>query len=441
MTCQGLLTAIATSSWSRRPLRAARLSVVPVLILLGALPAAAGDSPATIETLLAAAMRDNPGVKRLAAQADMLEHRMTQARSWESPMLGLSLRNLPVDSWRLDRDAMSMVEIELKQTLTFPGKNSRREAVARDEAAAAGLDLQEARTALAGAMRQTFLELTFVRQNDALTRDHVSLIAQAQDAARVRYENGRAEQADLWRLEVQRGVLEDELQELKRQETVLMAALNATAHRALDAAIATPETLEPTSAPPSLPELMVAAVQNRPAVAAVASRREAGLSAADLASYEAWPDLSLFAAYGVRQRVPGMSSGVDMVSAGLSLMLPVFYGSSFGAESAAMVHRAEMAAAEEDEVLTDLRRDLQEGLAQWRRSQSQVTTYADRLQPAARRTVDAVLSSYRANEAGFTELYEAEVMLLDVERTLARARIDTHRSQVRIEAAVGQSLP
>ena len=63
------------------------------------------------------------------------------------------------------------------------------------------------------------------------------------------------------------------------------------------------------------------------------------------------------------------------------------------------------------------------------------------LLPGQGRTLEATLSAYQVGRADFTSLFETEVSLLDLDRALVRAQVDTRLHEAEMETLVGEGLP
>jgi outer membrane protein TolC len=102
------------------------------------------------------------------------------------------------------------------------------------------------------------------------------------------------------------------------------------------------------------------------------------------------------------------------------------------------VARAERArlAAELDRIESDLTAIH----ARWARAFEQVIAYRENLTPAAGAALETAFTDYSVGRADFANLFEAEVALLDLERTLVSATVQTHIQAAAADASVGTAL-
>jgi len=215
---------------------------------------------------------------------------------------------------------------------------------------------------------------------------------------------------------------------------------NSAVHRDGVTPVFTPPALEVDSPPSDIADLEKRAIEFRPALKRLDSRVEMHRSAALLARYEAIPDPTLFAAYGVRTALPNRKVGRDLVTVGLSVPLPVFYRSRYDARAEESALLAGVTVSQRDDLIDNIASGLVDALATWTRSVDKVATYQNSLVPAAHRTLDATFSSYQVDRADFLSLFEAELELLNFEKTIRIATVDALVAQATVEMLTGKGL-
>lgn len=403
--------------------------------------AAAAEAPDDLRQLVAAALEQNPELDSLQAQVEALEHKVTQVGAWKDPKLVVAYQNVPVDSLALGEEGMSMATIRLEQTIPFIGKTDDRQGVAQQAVSAKRWQLEERRSQLRALVKRAYYKLALARQLESITGQHIQLVLQLISAVRIKYEVGRAAQQNLLRLRVLRDRLADDLEDFKRQDAGLTAVLNAALHRDVATPVTTPKRFNVQEPSATVSSLQGLARESRPALKSLAATSQMHRAAADLARSEAIPDPTLFAAYGLRKQQKNGMGGRDLLTFGLAVPLPVFYGSRYGARAEESSSKARASDANQDALLDRIASALADALATWRRSAGKVDTYTNSLVPEAHRVLDATFSSYQVDRADFISLYEAEVELLKFERTIRTATVEGLMAQATIEMLVGKELP
>lgn len=421
-------------------MRLAHLICVLTAILASGLHSANAEEHQELRELIAVALKQNPQLDAIAAQVEALEQKTTQAGAWKDPILTVAYQNVPVDSFALGQEGMSMLRIQLGQTIPLIGKTGKREGVVRQAEEAKRWEHEEKKNQLRAAVKQVYYKIALTRQLKKLTGDHVELVDQLLDAVRIKYEVGRAPQENLLRLEVLRDRLRDDLKDFDRRDRELTAALNAALHRDHGTHVSTPPALEVSAMTSDIAGLQERALEHRPALKRLDSNIEMHRVAAELARYEARPDPTLFAAYGVRTALPNGNPGRDLVTFGLSVPLPVFYRSRYDARAEESASLARASLSQRDALIDTIASGLADAVATWSRSADKVATYKENLVPASRRTLDATLSSYQVDRADFLSLFEAELELLNFEKTIRVATVDALVAQAAVEMLTGKEL-
>lgn len=402
---------------------------------------AATAAPSTLDALVERALLANPELAAIDAHVTALGHDAVRARTWRDPVLSVAYQNVPLTAPILGQVGMSMVRVQVGQTIPYFGKTEKRGAVLEKRAETTRWALEERRNQLRAAVKTTWYQLALTRQLKTLTREHITLVDQLIESIRIKYEVGRAAQQNLLRFEVLRDRLTDDLEDFASRETALTASLNATLHRAPTTAVPTPSSFEIALPKQGAEELLALALEARPALRQIEAESTALLSAAELARAEVVPDPTVFAAYGLRTALPGGAQGQDLLTIGLSLPLPFQTDSNQLALARSHESRAAAAQARRVALLDQIASGLVAATATWSRSESKVQRYEKHLVPQAHRTLDATFAAYAVDRASFLALFEAELDLLNFERTIRATYVEGLVAKVTVDLLVGKELP
>ncbi|MBN2495591.1 MAG: TolC family protein [Deltaproteobacteria bacterium] len=391
------------------------------------------DSP---EELARQALAQNPSIRSIEHQLDSLSRRQIGVRRWHDPVLAVEYSNVPWDSWSLDDSPMSGVHLKLMQTLPFPGKNDRRAQVVHGESAVMKWKLQEKKNHLRSTVRKAYWQLALVRSLRSITKRHIELTAQLVATVEVKYRVGKVGQHELFRLQVLKTELEDDIGEFDKKEKVLLAGLNSALHRDIDTRITTSDRIDAVAPPGSLDVLLRRARQDRPLLKEILADADMQRLQAAQAEYERWPDITVWLGYRVRLPA-GLDNGTDFFSAGVSIPLPFDYSGRFAAEEEQHLSLARSAEERYAATLDEIEAALSSSLAAWERATQKIATYEQTLIPEADRTLKSTLAAYQTDRADFTSLYQAQLQLLDFDRALLLAKVATRIEQAFADAAIG----
>jgi outer membrane protein TolC len=409
------------------------LCVLFVQLALGTSALAVDDPAALAEEALAA----NPGLEALRARIQELDSLAGAAGTWSDPVIGVEYANAPVDSFSLSDHPMSALQLQAQQTIPPWGWSGLREKVAASRTRASEHALAEAQTQLRQEVFELFWGLTLSRMLEEVTRQHIARTEELLEAVRARYETGAAGQHQLLRLGVLRDQLRDDLGNFARADQVLSAALSRALSRNAERSFATPSALEPRPVSGAVSEWLALARQERPELKRLEETIRTAKTAAELARADGRPDLTLWMKYRVRTVNTALDDGTDQVSVGFSIPIPWGSAKRSRAERAAQLQVARAERARLTAELDRIESDLAAIHARWTRAFEQAVEYRDNITPDARATLETSFSDYTVDRADFATLFEAEVALLDLERTLLRSTAETHIQAAAADATIG----
>ena len=428
------------------------LSTVAVLSLLGsprALAKAAASGNATVvaassggdiaDELGDQAVATNPGVGAIESRIGALREQVDRSGAWLDPTFSAEYSNMPIDSLVPGHHPMSGIQLTLRQTLYWPGKIEARKEEAKSRVREEQLTLAEKKVQLRALVRRAYYRLALTRQLRSVTQEHLKLVGDFLDVVRVKNEAGIAAQHEFLRLRVLLEQLKDDLENYDRDERSLTATINATLHRSLDVPVLTPEQTKVQAPVADVHSLTVRVERERPLLKRYQAEASVYRAAARRAAREGYPDITVFAGYRVRTSAGG-DPGTDFVSLGFSVPLPLSYDGRYGTEERQNEKMALAAVKERAAELDSMRGDLGRIMATWRRSVKEAQTYREQLTPQARLTLDATFASYQVGRADFASLFQAELELLDFERTTRMAETSAAEARVDAEAIVGSGV-
>jgi outer membrane protein TolC len=383
------------------------------------------------------AARANPGIAAIKSRIRALEQRVRMAGAWHDPMVSVEYSNMPIDAWIPGKNGMSGIQFGLTQTFYWPGKISRREEEARSRVAEERVTLAETRLQLKAMVGRAYYRLALVRHLRQVTVRHINLVDQLLKIVLIRYQVGKVPQHDLLRLQLRKGKLEDELNGFDRDDRSLTAAINAALHRSIDQAVHTPPALPVRQPPVSAQALARQAERDRPLLQRFLVSARTHRAAARRASREGYPDITAWAGYQLRIKAEA-DPGTDFVSFGLSVPIPFSYDRRWGSRKRENEEQARALGQERAAEADRIRGELGQVVASWERAAQQGRSYREKLVPQAQRTLDATFAAYQVDRADFASLFQAELQLLDFERTIRVAEATAAIMRIHVQALVGE---
>ena len=408
------------------------LSLGVAALLMLAAPAVWAAEPIDLGEAVEIALGANdPTVTRFSERAEALDERAISASPLPYPQLRVGLANFPVDTFDFEQEAMTQVQVGVRQS--FPrGKTrskTREKRYAEAEGERAAGRLQELQIALD--TRSIWLELYYwygARQTVAESRKAVAKLVEVIEAS---FATGVQSNQDLLRAELELSLLDDRALEVERQIEALIADLARLIGEG-------PAGRDLPSAFPTLPELslrqaMEDALATHPSVTIENARIDVTSRDIDIARQEYKPGFSLDLGYGGRG-----GNRADFASAMIVFDVPLFTKNRQDRRVSAARKNRSAARMDRAAKLLELKKTLDRTHANWTRLGERVELFERVVVNRATANADAALDGYQNQVADFAELIRSQLAALDTELKLRRLRVDHAQAQSQLLFLTGE---
>jgi outer membrane protein TolC len=389
------------------------------VLWLAAASAAAWSEPLAMEDAWRLAAARDAGRESLADQAAAMREMAVSSGALPDPEARLGAVNVPVDSFSLDEEDMTMLEVGIMQR--FPAGQTRSLSRARFESRALGMDaeardrMREARLEVERAWR----ELDYLEELSGLLDGEDRWLEALVAGEGAAYAAGGGGQLELLDARLMRLEIEERRIELQREREIVQAGL---ARWIGDAAYGErlPAPPRPRAAPLAS---LLSRLDSSPRIEALDRAREAAARDVDLAGERYKPSFGLDVAYGFRQG-RGMSGAnrPDMLTAMLTFDVPLFTGDRQDREAAAARAEARALDAQRLDALRALEARVRAAHARAARLEDIVGLYQSGIERLADVSVDAALAAYRSSDGSLSDVVATQRRVIDIQDRLARAR-------------------
>lgn len=419
------------------------VSAAAVTLLFNARADAASgahDEVLTLANAVTTAVADNPGLEELRQRAEAAAAVPAQAGSLPDPKITLGAANLPTDTFALDQEPMTQLQVGVSQAFPFPGKRALRRAVAESEAAAATQTAQEARLRLVREVRTTWWELFYLDRAAVTIEHNRDLLRQTVEVARAKYEVGLGLQQDVLLAQVELARLQDLAIQITGMRGTASARLNALLARPAETPVTLPESSG--AALPDIPsqaKLESQAEQSRASLGQARHQLEAARSAQALARKEYFPEFGVSLNYGWRDgRNTDGSQRTDFATAMLSFSVPLFAGAK--QDHLVAQRRAESTARERalEDTQNRVHAEIAAAAADYRRAREELALLDTGILPQTRQAVASMLAGYQVSKVDFLTLVRTQTTLFNHELQRWRALSQAHQALATLIAAVGR---
>jgi outer membrane protein TolC len=396
-------------------------------------------SLATLSTLIAEALENNPEIQAALREREAAQQRISPAEALDDPVLEAGVINAPLASSTFNREDMTMKMIGLSQRFPFPGKRGLRKDVAARDAEAIEYGYQETVNRVVRDIKVTYLDLGLTLEMTRLVEKNKLILEELLHIAEDHYAVGRGNQADVLKAQTQVSRMTDELLKLARERPVIEAELIRALGWAGNKLLSVPAPPQLREETLNLESLLEAALTQRPQLLALQSLVARNDKALELTRKNYYPDFDVRMSYGQRDNMLDNSPRPDLVSLTVAMNLPVWRGSKLEpreAESLAMRDQAlSTYEAQRNEVAAGLRQ--QTALAE--QSLKSARLYQTAILPQARLTVESTLAAYRVNRVDFMTLLDSQMTVFNSEISLATTIASYNKALAEIDLLTGKS--
>jgi len=393
-------------------------------------PRAAGQELALADAEQIALRRDAM-TREMRAQAAAMRERAVAEGELMDPQLRFGVTSVPVDSFSLSEEDMTMLEVGLSQEFQ-PGR-SRQLSQRQMQQLAAAMDATalDRERLVTREVRKLWTQLAYLGAARQVVDEQGAWVEQMRQSARARYAAGEGSQLDVLAAGLDVAMLREQQLDLDRDATMYRSQLTFwlgadDAARAQPTAIGARAELEPLA-------VLEARLVSHPAQIDYERRLDAAQTAVDVARERRKPGWMLDVSYGFRDDMPDGTSRADLLSAMLSMSVPLFARNRQDREVAA----ARLDARGLHERHEDHRREMQAMLVEaWNAAQRTGELerfYETDLLALADQSVKAALLAWRANRVMIDEVVRARRLAgetrlkhlrLAADRALAQHDID-----------------
>lgn len=393
--------------------------------------ATAADLPGepSLADYLGLAARRNPGVQAAWHRWKAALERVPQARTLPDPALEYELE-------ALRRSQMQTVRV--RQMLPGPGKLDLEAAVALEEAHAARLAYEAEKVRLDYRVKEAYYEYYYISRTVEVVRGMRDLVKYLEEVARTRYRTATASHPDVIRAQVELGKLDDRLRTQEAEGAPAAARLNAAMDRPTDAPLPWPKAAPQEPLRASDDRVLAWMREASPDLAMLEREAAARERAVERARLDFHPDFMVGLGY-LREQMSG-DADRSGVMAMVGVTLPV-WREKYAAAVREAEARREAVLKQRADLANMLAADVRMALFRLRDAGRKIDLYHRALVPKAEEALKATEAAFRAGTALFTDLVDAERMLLEFQLAYERALADHAIRRAEVERLVGRALP
>ena len=387
------------------------------------------------------ALEANSRLLTLNAEAEAMSFAPSQVGALPDPMLSFNAMNLPTDTFDLDQEPMTQLQLTLSQKFPFPGKRQLRREVAETMVGVAQKQTDEYRDVLTGKVREAWWRLFSVDRSLQIVDSNKRLLRDFVEIAKTKYAVGKGLQQDVLLAELELSRLTNRELQLAGNRRRIQAMLNGLLNRVPEHPITLPEEPPSETLPmlESVTSLTQFAVERRDLIQAIELKLEAADKTVELAEKDRWPDFQVGVGYADRQGSdPIRGSRSDFLSLMFSINLPLYSGHKQDKALQQRIHEREYERYRLSDTVRIIETEIGVQAAEYSAAREQALHLKNEIIPQAEQTVSAMLAGYEVNKVDFLNVVNGQIMLYNASIDYWNAMASAKQALARLAAGVGK---
>ena len=387
------------------------------------------------------ALEANSRLLTLNAEAEAMAFAPSQVGALPDPMLSFNAMNLPTDTFDLDQEPMTQLQLMLSQKFPFPGKRQLRREVAETMVGVSQKQTDEYRDVLTGKVREAWWRLFSVDRSLQIVESNKRLLRYFVEIAKTKYAVGKGLQQDVLLAELELSRLTNRELQLAGNRRRIQATLNGLLNRVPEHPITLPEEPPSETLPmlESVTSLTQFAVERRDLIQAIELKLEAADKTVELAEKDRWPDFQVGVGYADRQGSdPIRGSRSDFLSLMFSINLPLYSGQKQDKALQQRIHEREYERYRLSDTVRIIETEIGVQAAEYSAAREQALLLKNEIIPQAEQTVSAMLAGYEVNKVDFLNVVNGKIMLYNASIDYWNAMASAKQALARLAAGVGK---
>ena len=396
-----------------------------------------GPPTVSLKALVAEALEQNPEIKVMQRNFDMMRARVPQAKALPEPMLSYSYTGNPtlIPPFDIQKgDPSSARVLSFTQEVPFPGKLALKGRMANLGAEAEWWAYEQVRLNVIAEVKDAYFDLYYIDQATEAVTKNKELLEKFARIAEAGYAVGKGLQQDVLKAQVEVSKLIDQLAVLDQRRQTAEARLNSLLFREPETPVGRPENIKPREFAYRLAELNELALTNHPNLKAQRRRIDREQYGVELAKKDLYPDFSVGLTYFNR---PGMP---EMYGVNVGVKIPIYFRQK---QRPAVVEATAGAAAERERMeslITVLFFKIKDRYLAAITAQRLMKLYGTTIIPQSTLALESAIAGYEAGKLDFLSLLDNLVTLRNYELSYYEQLTNVEKAIAGLEPFVGMTL-
>ncbi|WP_041056878.1 TolC family protein [Vibrio owensii] len=374
------------------------------------------DSTTKLAQLINVALSKDGNRKQYSAQSAAMRETGVASATLMDPKLKVGFGGLPVDSFKFDEDPMTNISVGLMQQFERGSTLDLQQKKANQQADGLGLQVHARELEVANSMTQLWLELGYQQRAEQIMLENRKLMKEMESFIQTNYSIGKSEAQDLLNAQLQVSKLDEKLQANAQMQRRLISQLSEwlgsdwlANEEALHASNQLNwDTLNSKLAASQGSTKHYQQLSQHPMVKMADVSISANKTQVEIAEQAYNPQFGVEVMYAYRQADNMMGEPAsDLVSAYLTMDIPLFTGDRQDRNLAAAQYQVGAAQSQKDTLLTQMNAKVNTLLVDRGNLTQRLERYQSTLLPQAKARIQAVERGYQNNTAQFNDVISA----------------------------------
>ena len=384
------------------------------------------SSSQQLNTLIEIALSQDSNRKQYFAQSQAMRETGIASATLMDPKLKVGFGGLPVDSFQFDEDPMTNISVGLMQQFERGNTLDLQQKKASQQADGLALQVEARELTVANSMTQLWLELGYQQVAEGVMRENRRLLVELENYVQTNYSIGKSEAQDLLNAQLQVSKLDEKLQANQQVQRRLISQLSEwLGSDWLGTQAISSQTLDSQGTLKATNHIDWSVLENKlatnidstkhyqllmehPLVKITDATISSNQTQVELAEQAYTPQFGVEVMYAHRQanNMAGEPAS-DLVSAYLTVDIPLFTGNRQDKTLSAAQHQVGAAKSQKDTLLAQMNAQVNALLVDKANLTQRLERYQSSLLPQASARIRAVERGYQNNTAQFNDVISA----------------------------------
>jgi outer membrane protein TolC len=370
--------------------------------------------PPTLPELINSALSNDATRSQFYAQSQAMRETGVAASTLMDPKVKVGFGGLPVDSFKFDEDPMTNISVGLMQQFERGSTLELQQQKANTQADGIASQVETRELDIINSVTQLWVELGYQQAAQNILEQNKVLMTEMERFIQTNYSIGKSEAQDLLNAQLQIAKLDDKLQANTQIQRRIVSQLSEwlgdewirSAHK-----IKASNTIDWSKLDQIIDPSMTQhyrRLSQHPMIKMADISIAANQTQVEIAEQAYTPQFGVEVMYAHRQANNMMGEPAsDLVSAYLTMDIPLFTGNRQDRNLAAAQHQVGAAQSQKDALLAQMNAKVNALLVDRENLQQRLTRYQDTLIPQADARIKAVERGYQNNTAQFNDVIAA----------------------------------